>query len=108
MAGDSRYDADAPRWRKLPVDGKWYDIEVYPLLVDWSGKPIPRSPRGIVSVQAIDDTPFQHARDTDGWLYVRYDYPYGWATNDVHFSTAIAEAFATLAGIRWWERPLLL
>lgn len=102
------HDADAPRWRRLPLDDHWYDVEVQPLLIDWSGKPHPRSPRGIVSVKALDYGAFQHAYDADGWIYVRYDYPYGWATNDAHFSTVIAEAFATLAGVRWWERSLSL
>jgi hypothetical protein len=100
------HDPDAPRWRRLPVDGAWHDIEAWPLLIDWSGKPRPRSTRGIISVRALDDGLFQQAQDAAGWIYVRYSYPYGWATNDSHFSTIIAIAFATLAGRHWWEpRP---
>jgi hypothetical protein len=103
VSSQADHDPEAPRWRRLPVDGGWHDIEVYPMLIDWSGKPWPRSARGIVSVKALDNDSFQHAQDAEGWIYVRYSYPYGWNTNDAHFSTCIAEAFAGLAGRRWWE-----
>lgn len=94
----TNHDPQAPRWRKLPLDGAWHEIEVWPLMIDWSGKPYPRSERGRVRVKALDEGMFQHAQDEDGWVYVRYGYPYGWTTNDCHFSTLIAIAFARLAG----------
>ena len=73
------------------------------MLIDWSGKGYPRSARGLVSVKALDSEMFQHAQDESGWIYVRYGYPYGWDTNDVHMSSCIGVAFAQLAGL--WPPP---
>jgi len=95
---------DSPRHRRLPFDDQWYDIEVYPMMIDWSGKPEPRSPRGTVRVKALDDDNFQHAHDEAGWIYIRYGQGWGWTTYDSHLSVTLGIAFATLAG-KWHPDP---
>jgi len=89
-----------PRAHRLPLDGQWHTIDVQPMLIDWSGKPYPRSPRGKVRVKALDDDNFQRAHDAEGWIYIRYEGGgWGWTTHDCHVSTILALAFASLAGL---------
>lgn len=74
------------RFVPVPPDGELYEIETYPLVMRANDE----RPRGRQFVRACDD---RTAMRDDGWVFYRYDYPYGW-TSCEHLGYHIGFAFS--------------
>ncbi len=65
------------KYVEVPVDGQYHAIWSESLLMKmpWEPKRHPDPPQ---QVRAVKYEGGRYAVDAQGWIYYRYDYPYGW------------------------------
>lgn len=100
-------DRNSIRYAAIPVDGTEHEIESRSLTVELVERQDtqPCHPQPPQRVRAVDD---RYAVDDVGWVYYRYDYPYGW-THSGHVADYVVHAFQLLAGSydRWTAEDLV-
>lgn len=87
-----------PRFDPIPDDGRLHTIESWSLMIQWAGVGAgPHAPDAPQLARACD-AESRFAIGDDGWVYHRYDYPYGW-TNSGHIADYVVQAFQ--GWVRW-------